>query len=126
MWVPTLSITGSPPLSVLSLLALGQVAWSRDLKLTSQSMYILEPKEYLTITNSDSTWVFGVQYPETLVKWTDEERESAVWATIRKYGPPASEKLYPPGAVPKNGQYALPNYPTDLPGTITIPHVGCM
>lgn len=75
------------------------------------------------MTNSNSTWVFGVQYPETLVQWTNKEREDAAWAAIRTYAPPITRKAYPPGAIPKKGKFAQPSYPDDLPGMLTPSYV---
>lgn len=55
---------------------------------------------------------------------TEYGRKAAVFkAIIKLYSPPAaSHGLYPPGAVHGKDKLALPRYPADLPGMITLPY----
>lgn len=65
--------------------------------------------------------MFGVQYPETQAAWTDAERLLAAQRAIVRYAPlPKPLKLYPPGAVPKDSQRAVPGYIDDLPSMIPL------
>lgn len=124
---PALSINGSPPST--DRLVRGQAAWSKNpIALVSQRMYTLKPKRYLPSANSNSTWEYGYQYPETLVEWTNKQRLDAVWATIVKYYAPAgsASKEYPPGAIHRGDRLTQPGYPVDLPGMIAVPHVRCI
>lgn len=121
------SMIGLPPSTVR--LARGRAAWFKDpTALMSQSKYTPEsPTAHIARANSNSTWTFGYQYPETLVQWTDAERKAAAWAAIRKYTPlsPGSER-YPPGAIHRGDRANLPGYPADLPGMIIQLRVCCI
>lgn len=78
--------------------------------------------------NSNSTFLFGFDYPETLAEFSEKQRLVAVeTAMVKLYAPRAAgssrsgvggvSPRYPPGAVPNNGRAAAPpGYPPNLPG----------
>lgn len=69
---------------------------------------------YVSIADMNSTYEYGVQYPETLQSYSEAERLDAVTKAV--------DKLYKPPDVAGNGQissallHQIEDYPQFLPG----------